>query len=158
MILLTLGVVLAKTRTDDCDDLHAQKAAKALTQSTSILQARNTSTRDHPFSVTGVHQASSHIHNDAIITTYILLHKATTPASHRGRHSVVNETMNILYTLQRGCARLAIGQCHASQAAHCHNGYQALGRASLRQSAHLLGRLSLRRSTGASRRRCGRCA
>ena len=159
MTLLTLGVVLAKLRIADHDDLLAQKAAKALTQSTSILQARNPSARDHPLSPTSAHPTSRHIHNDAIITTNILpLYKTTTPASHRGRHSVVNETMDMLYTLQRRCARLAVGQRYTSQAAHRHNGCQALGRASLWQGAHLLGRLSLRRSAGASRWRCGRCA
>ena len=130
---------------------HTQ-SNKPPTKLTSILQARNTSTRDHPFSVTGVHQASSHIHNNAIITTGILSSpKAITPASHRGRHSVVNETMNMLYTLQRGCTRLTVGQCYASQATHCHNGCQALSGAGLWQSAHLLGRLSLRRSAGVGR-------
>jgi len=66
MTLLTLGVVLAKIRIADRDDLLAQKAAKALTQSTSILQARNPSARDHPLSPTSAHPTSRHIHNDAI--------------------------------------------------------------------------------------------
>ena len=51
-----------------------------------------------------------HIHNDAISTTYIVLPQKHLPLYYTGVGVVLcNEIMLMLYVLQRGCARLAVG-------------------------------------------------